>query len=148
MYEIYQRLLDEKGLKNSDVSRATGISNMTLSDWKRGVSKPKDDKVKKIAEFLGVTYGYLMGWEDEEIMVEAIKDNILSGMSERVKEYAIRLAQLSETELGERNNGGCYQKSACLCGRFYIPLQLATRPQNHSFLNERRWNFADGTCEE
>lgn len=98
MYEIYQRLLDEKGLKNSDVSRATGISNMTLSDWKRGVSKPKDDKVKKIAEFLGVTYGYLMGWEDEEIMVEAIKDNILSGMSERVKEYAIRLAQLSETE--------------------------------------------------
>ena len=33
MYEIYQRLLDEKGLKNADVARATGISNMTLSDF-------------------------------------------------------------------------------------------------------------------
>lgn len=98
MYEIYQRLLDEKGLKNSDVARATGISNMTLSDWKRGVSKPKEDKMRKIAEFFGVTYGYLMGWEDEEIMIEVIKDNALSGMSERMKEYAIRLSKLSEQQ--------------------------------------------------
>lgn len=98
MYEIYQRLLDEKGLKNSDVARATGISNMTLSDWKRGVSKPKEDKMRKIAEFFGVTYGYLMGWEDEELMIEVIKDNALSGMSERMKEYAIRLSKLSEQQ--------------------------------------------------
>ena len=45
MYEIYQRLLDKKGVKNSDVARATGISNMTLSDWKRGKSVPKSDKM-------------------------------------------------------------------------------------------------------
>lgn len=64
MYEIYQRLLDEKGLKNSDVARATGISNMTLSDWKRGVSKPKEDKMRKIAEFLEVSYSFLMGYEE------------------------------------------------------------------------------------
>ena len=51
MYEIYQRLLDEKGIKNADVARATGISNMTLSDWKRGKSVPKADKMQKIAEF-------------------------------------------------------------------------------------------------
>lgn len=46
MYEIYQRLLDENGLKNADVARATGISNMTLSDWKRGKSVPKADKMQ------------------------------------------------------------------------------------------------------
>ena len=67
MYEIYQRLLDEKGLKNSDVARATGISNMTLSDWKRGVSKPKEDKMRKIAEFLGVTFDYLTTGKEKEI---------------------------------------------------------------------------------
>ena len=66
MYEIYQRLLDEKGLKNSDVSRATGISNMTLSDWKRSVSKPKEDKMRKIAEFLGVTFDYLTTGKEKE----------------------------------------------------------------------------------
>ena len=60
MYEIYQKILDEKKLKSSDVSRGTGISNMTLSDWKHGKSKPKMDKMKKIAEYLGVSVDYLM----------------------------------------------------------------------------------------
>lgn len=69
MYEIYKRLLDEKGLKNSDISRATGISNMTLSDWKRGVSKPKSDKMKKIADFLGVSVEYLETGEEVKFEV-------------------------------------------------------------------------------
>lgn len=65
MYEIYQRLLDEKGLKNADVSRGTGISNMTLSDWKRGKSTPKYDYMKKIAQFLDVTVEYLTGEKND-----------------------------------------------------------------------------------
>ena len=72
MYEIYQRLLDEKGLKNADVARATGISNMTLSDWKRGKSVPKSDKMQKIAEFLNVTEDYLRTGKEMEFTVETI----------------------------------------------------------------------------
>ena len=67
MYEVYQRLLDEKGLKNADVARATGISNMTLSDWKRGKSVPKADKMQKIAEFLNVSVDYLVTGEEKEV---------------------------------------------------------------------------------
>lgn len=65
MYDIYQKLLDKHGLKNSDISRATGISNMTLSDWKRGVSTPKHDKLKKIADYFGVSVEYLMTGEEK-----------------------------------------------------------------------------------
>ena len=65
MYEIYQRLLDEKGLKNADISRGTGVSNMTLSYWKRGKSTPKYENMKKIAQFLDVTVEYLTGEEDD-----------------------------------------------------------------------------------
>ena len=67
MYEIYQRLLDKKGVKNSDVARSTGISNMTLSDWKRGKSVPKADKMQKIAEFLNVSVDYLLTGEEKEV---------------------------------------------------------------------------------
>lgn len=66
MYDIYKKLLDEKKLKNADVSRATGISNMTLSDWKRGVSQPKMDKMQKIADYLEVSVDYLMTGEEKE----------------------------------------------------------------------------------
>lgn len=97
MYEIYQRLLDEKGLKNSDVSRGTGISNMTLSDWKRGKTKPKMDKMKLIADFLNVTVDYLMTGKELEFSVEmAQKDLALSNMSERLKKYALKLSEMSE----------------------------------------------------
>ena len=95
MYEIYQRLLDEKGLKNSDVSRATGISNMTLSDWKRGKTKPKMDKMQKIADFLCVSVDYLMTGKEPEFTLEmADTDVALTNMEKRLKEYALKLADL------------------------------------------------------
>ena len=76
MYEIYQKLLDEKGIKNADVSRATGISNMTLSDWKNGKSTPKQDKLMKIADYFGVSLDYLMTGKDISAPQElTAKDN-------------------------------------------------------------------------
>ena len=65
MYEIYQKLLDMNGLKSADVARATGISNMTFSDWKNGKSTPKMDKIEKIAKYFGVTTDYMMGKKSE-----------------------------------------------------------------------------------
>lgn len=97
MYEIYQKLLDEKGLKNSDVSRETGISNMTLSDWKRGKSTPKLDKIKKIAEFLDVSVDYLLTGQESNLLIENAKTDVaLSNMQARIKEYALKLNALSK----------------------------------------------------
>ena len=53
MYSKYEKLLQERGLNSYKVSKATGISQTTLSNWKKGRSKPKVDKLLKIAEFLG-----------------------------------------------------------------------------------------------
>lgn len=65
MYEIYQKLLDMNGVKSADVARATGISNMTFSDWKNGKSTPKMDKIEKIAKYFGVTTDYMTGKKSE-----------------------------------------------------------------------------------
>lgn len=54
MYERYVELLKEKGVKNIDVSRATGIPASTFSDWKKGKSSPKREKLDKLAEFFGL----------------------------------------------------------------------------------------------
>lgn len=64
MYMRYQKLLDEKGLKNADVSRGAKVSNMTLSDWKNGKTVPKTDTLKKICSFLDVSIDYLLGSEN------------------------------------------------------------------------------------
>lgn len=58
-YEIYERIIKEKGYNSAAVSRGTGISQTVFSEWKKGKSAPKADKLKKIADFLGVSMEYL-----------------------------------------------------------------------------------------
>lgn len=60
MYEIFQRLLEERGIKTSKVSEETGIASSTFTDWKMGRSSPKLDKLHKIADYFGVSLDYLM----------------------------------------------------------------------------------------
>lgn len=61
MYEIFERLMKEKGVTPYRVFKETGVSQSSLSDWKRGRSVPKIDKLKKIAAYFGVSVNYLMG---------------------------------------------------------------------------------------
>lgn len=63
MYEIYCKLRDSKGVKDSDVVKATGITKSTFSDWKSGRSNPKNDKLQKIANYFEVSVDYLMTGE-------------------------------------------------------------------------------------
>lgn len=66
MYKIFEALLRERGVTAYQVSKATGISTGSLSDWKNGRSSPKIDKLKKIADYFGVSVDYLLGGNEEK----------------------------------------------------------------------------------
>ena len=68
MYEIFSELLQKYGVTPYKVSKETGVSQSTLSDWKRGISTPKPDKLQKIADYFGVSLTYLLtgNMEDSE----------------------------------------------------------------------------------
>ena len=68
---------------------------MTLSDWKRGKSVPKSDKMRKIAEYLNVSVDYLMTGKDGAFTKEiAETDAKLLFMNKEIKEYALKLNNL------------------------------------------------------
>ena len=75
MYEIFNNLLQKNGVTPYKVSKETGVSQSTLSDWKRGISTPKSDKLQKIADYFGVSLAYLMGNEKEELSAIDQKNN-------------------------------------------------------------------------
>ena len=78
MYEIYCKIRDVAGCKDADVSKATGISKSTFSDWKSGRSKPKQEKLQKIADYFGVSVDYLMtGKNSSNIKVVDENNNIV-----------------------------------------------------------------------
>lgn len=60
MYEIFLKLLNEKGVTAYKVGKATGIAGSTFTDWKSGRSVPKQEKLQKIADYFGVSLEYLM----------------------------------------------------------------------------------------
>ena len=74
MYENYQKLRDERGLKDSDVAREASVSKSTFSDWKVGRSKPGIKKLQKIADFFGVTVDYLMTGKEEDKKENSVID--------------------------------------------------------------------------
>ena len=49
------KLMEEKCLSQIEFSRRTGISQSTISDWKRKKTNPAADKIMIICEVLGVT---------------------------------------------------------------------------------------------
>lgn len=55
LYERYSGMRDERKLTDADVARETKIAQPTFSDWKSGRSTPKIDKIKRIADFFGVS---------------------------------------------------------------------------------------------
>lgn len=66
-YENFEKLCNLKNVKPGAVSKATGISTATLTNWKYDRYTPKQDKLQLIADFFGVTVDYLMsGKEDSE----------------------------------------------------------------------------------
>lgn len=60
MYEKLQILLDKTDKTAYQVSKETGVSTATLSNWKNGNYAPKADKLKKIADYFGVTVDYFL----------------------------------------------------------------------------------------
>lgn len=87
MYDIFVQLLEQSGKKASDVSKATGIPSSTFSDWKKGKSSPKSEKLQKIADYFGVTVDYLVTGVDaqksKEIQLSARDERDISRRLEK-----------------------------------------------------------------
>ena len=45
MYQKYELLRNKRGVTDYEVSKQTGVSTATLSEWKKGTYQPKIEKV-------------------------------------------------------------------------------------------------------
>lgn len=67
LYDRIQNLCKSKGVSGSRMCLDLGMSKSTLSDLKSGRKKGLNaDTAQKIAAYLGVTVGFLLGEEEKE----------------------------------------------------------------------------------
>lgn len=64
MYEVFEQLLQKKGVSSYKVAKEAGVTQTALSNWKSGRSTPTAKTLQKIADYFGVTIDYLMTGND------------------------------------------------------------------------------------
>lgn len=65
LIERMKSTMEKLDISAAEISRRTGIRSSSISDYLTGKYAPKQDKIDLIAEALGVSRVWLMGWEDE-----------------------------------------------------------------------------------
>lgn len=75
------KIIEEKGLTKSQVSKDTGISSGNISDWQNGRSMPTAIKLDVLANYLDVSVDYLLGrTEKPDLKIENIHySNVING---------------------------------------------------------------------
>ena len=100
--------MDKNGLSQKEFSEQTGISQSTISDWKRKKTNPSADKILKICEVLHITPNELLAEgivhddgrmdyvfalnKDEEVVLESFR-NLESRQKERLLGYMTALKE-------------------------------------------------------
>lgn len=92
-YQRFEELLLDKGVTAYKVSKATGITTTTLTNWKKGKYVPKADKLQLIDDYFGVTLDYLMTGKESNIESFSTQADLLINirndkeMMEALKKY-------------------------------------------------------------
>ena len=102
-YARFEELLKMNKTTVYRVSKATGISGSTFTDWKNGRSYPKSDKLRKIADYFEVSLDVLLGTD--------------SGKSSEIAGYMSVKARKMVPVIGEIRAGSPIITDQTLLGR-------------------------------
>ena len=103
-YEVFDRLCKEKGVTAYQVAKETGVSTATLSSWKVGRYTPKAEKIKKLADYFGVSPEYFhIGKEPKTININRSAvmgaiDQVLAATDADKKAISTILASVNASE--------------------------------------------------
>ena len=73
-------IMKERNISQAQLSKNTGISPSTISDWKKKNTSPSSDKLSVIADFLEVSVEYLLGIGDTPT-----SNNVVTGSSNTIQ---------------------------------------------------------------
>lgn len=63
--KIYE-LRMQRGMTLEELGNKVGVGKSTVRKWENGmIANMRRDKIQKVADALGVSPGYLMGWDEE-----------------------------------------------------------------------------------
>lgn len=84
-------LLDENKVTAKQLATDTGLAQSSVTDWKKGRSKPSAEAIIKIAEYFGVTTDYILTGKESNQSTTVTQE-----LTENEKEILALLNQFDE----------------------------------------------------
>lgn len=95
-YARFYNELKKKNITPYKVYKDTGIATATLSDWKKGISMPKKDKIDVISDYLGVDSDYLIYGTERNISEDDALLDVRISEDKELKEALKKYYSLDE----------------------------------------------------
>ena len=76
-----KELRQEKKLSQKELAENIGVHYRTLQNWENGESQIKPEKAQQLADYCGVSVGYLLGYEDLLDQIEEVDAELSKGMT-------------------------------------------------------------------
>lgn len=95
--ENFKKAIDNRGMTQTDIAIAVGVTAATVSEWAKGKKYPRPDKMQRIADILHVSMSWLTTGVDASTgraqvsQLDALEDlcsRLNDAALERVLEYA------------------------------------------------------------
>jgi len=97
--EKIKNLRESKGYTLEELGEKIGVGKSTVRKWENGLIKNmRRDKIAKLAEVLGCSPLYLLGYEEEEISVKELPTNDDVELLKRMNRFVELYSQLNEDD--------------------------------------------------
>ncbi|HEM6303528.1 TPA: helix-turn-helix transcriptional regulator [Streptococcus suis] len=87
-----KELRKEKKLTQEELASEIGVSKITILRWENGERQIKPDKAQALADYFGVSVGYLLGYSDDNPMTFSSGEEF-----EKAEEELLKKLQNSDT---------------------------------------------------
>ena len=96
-----KQLRKKKGVSQSQLAKAIGVKNNTVSTWERGTRKPDFDALQLLSNYFEVSFEYLLGNSDKKDArikpsPKGLDSYALSAIADEIKESTELLCRLSD----------------------------------------------------
>lgn len=89
LYERIHDLRERSGMTQTDLAMRMGVTRSGVNAWEMGISKPSLDNLLTLSRIFHTTTDYLLGKEDEDVIV-------INNFSMEEKELMMRLVRYIE----------------------------------------------------
>ena len=86
-----------KKLTQQELADIAEVSKRTIQNWEDGTSNIKLEKAKKLADYFGVSVGYLLGYDDNDFEKQ-IRIDTLNNLLYKMRTACVSLLEKTDKE--------------------------------------------------